>query len=60
MRLLEQHDCFIEDQGFAECVEIRFLVMSDFSSGVLASLRELSGGSAVCTPLGEVFRAVKI
>lgn len=60
VRLLEQHDCFIEDQGFAECVEIRFLVMSDFSDGVLASLRELSGGSAVCTPLGEVFRAVKI
>ena len=60
LRLLEQSGCIVEDQSFGEYVEIRFLVLGDGADRLLAALREMSGGSAECTALGEVYKAVKI
>ena len=60
LRLLEQNGCIIEDQSFGEYVEIRFLVLGDGADRLLGALREMSGGSAECTALGEVYKAVKI
>ncbi len=60
LRLLEQNGCIVEDQGFGEHVEIRFLVLGGGEDRLVAALREMSGGSIECTPLGEVFKAVKI
>jgi uncharacterized YigZ family protein len=60
LRLLESRGCVVEDQSFGEFVSVRFLVLTERGESTLATITELSGASAQCTPLGEVFRPAVI